>query len=161
VALPDCLLLPTPRQPSAEVRRGRAYRAFSWMFMVLLTVAIVLFVGSFLLPTRWFWPMWIAAGCVITLTAPLRTWGLRRGLLSYFVHGVAVEGTVAAVEPAGERAWRLHYRYAAPDGTAHEGEATVYDAPEAPLAAGDAVPVLHRPDDPADAVLPTLAGLLE
>lgn len=153
--LPDCLHLPPPRQPTAEVRNSAAYRAFSAIFIVLLTVAIVLFLAPFLLPTRWHWPLWIAAGAVILLTAPLRAWGLRRGLLSYYVHGLAAEGTVAAVEPAGEGAWRLRVRYAGV-----ERDFLVVDAPAAPLRAGDPVPVLHRPGDPQDAVLPTLAGLL-
>jgi hypothetical protein len=159
-AIPDCLRLPPPRQPTPEVRAGAAYRAFSAIFIVLLTVAIVLFLAPFLLPTRWHWPLWIAAGAVILLTAPLRAWGLRRGLLSYYVHGAAAEGTVSAVEPAGEGAWRLRVRYAAGAAGPVEREFLVFDAPAAPLRPGDAVPVLHRPGDPRDAVLPTLAGLL-
>ena len=155
MALPDPLLLPTPRQPTPEVRSGRAYRDFSGIFIVLLTVAIALFVAPFFLPTRFHWPLWIASGTVILLTAPLRAWGLHRGLLSYYVHGTAVEGSVLAVEPAGEGTWRLRVRYGA-----EEREFLVYDAPAAPLRPGDAVPVLHRADDPRDAVLPTLAGLL-
>lgn len=157
--LPSSLLLPPPRQPTPEVRNGRAYRAFSAIFIVLLTVAIALFLAPFLLPTRWHWPMWIAAGTVILLTAPLRAWGLRRGLLSYYVHGIAAEGTVAAVESAGDGAWRLRVRYEAGVGPV-EREFLVYDAPAAPLRPGDAVPVLHRAGDPRDAVLPTFAGLL-
>jgi hypothetical protein len=155
VPLPSSLLLPPPRQPTPEVRNGPAYRSFSAIFIVLLTVAIALFLAPFLLPTRWHWPMWIAAGTVILLTAPLRAWGLRRGLLSYYVHGLAVEGAVAAVEPAGEGSWRLRVRYAGV-----ERDFLVYDAPAAPLRPGDAVAVLHRAGDPMDAVLPTLAGLL-
>lgn len=156
MALPSPLLLPTPRQPTPEVRAGRAYRDFSGLFIVLLTVAIALFVAPFFSPTRLHWPLWIAASAVILLTAPLRAWGLHRGLLSYFVHGTAVEGTVTAVEAAGAGTWRLRVRY----GEGIEREFLVYDAPEAPLCPGDAVPVLHRPLDPRDAVLPTLAGLL-
>jgi len=158
--LPDCLRLPPPRQPTPGVRAGRAYRNFSGIFVALLTVAIVLFLAPFLLPPRWQWPLWIAAGAVITLTAPLRAWGLRRGLLSYFVHGTAVEGTVAAVEPAGAGTWRVLYRYdAGPAGTV-EAATLVYDAPEAPLRAGDPVAVLYRPGSPRDSVLPALAGIL-
>jgi hypothetical protein len=160
MALPDPLRLPTPRQPTPEVRAGRAYRDFSGLFIVLLTVAIVLFLAPFFLPTRFHWPLWIAAGSVILLTAPLRAWGLHRGLLSYFVHGTAVEGTVAAVEGAGAGTWRLRVRYDGGAGGAVEREFVVYDAPAAPLKPGDPVPVLHRPGDPRDAVLPTLAGLL-
>ena len=155
MALPDPLLLPTPRQPTPEVRAGRAYRDFSGIFIALLTVAILLFLAPFLLPTRFHWPLWIAAGAVILLTAPLRAWGLHRGLLSYYVHGTAVEGTVLAVEPEGMRTWLLRVRYGDV-----EREFLVYDAPAAPLRPGDPVPVLHRPLDPRDAVLPTLAGLL-
>ncbi len=160
MALPDCLLLPAPRQPSGEVRRGRAYRSFSAVFVVLLTVAIALFLAPFLLPPRWQWPLWIAAGAVILLTAPLRAWGIHRGLLSYFVHGTAAEGTVAAVEPAGAGTWRLRVRYGGEAGGTVERDFLVYDAPAAPLRPGDAVPVLFRPRDPRDAVLPTLAGIL-
>ena len=159
MALPDPLRLPAPRQPTPEVRAGPAYRAFSGVFIVLLTVAILLFLAPFALPTRWHWPLWIAAGSVILLTAPLRAWGLRRGLLSYFVHGTAAEGTVVAVDPAGAAAWSIRVRYDG-GGASVEREFRVLDAPEAPLRAGDAVPVLHRPGDPGDAVLPTLAGLL-
>jgi len=159
LALPDPLRLPPPRQPTPEVRAGAAYRAFSSIFIVLLTVAILLFLAPFALPVRWHWPLWIAAGSVILLTAPLRAWGLRRGLLSYFVHGIAVEGSVVGVAPAGPSAWTLRVRYEA-GGAAVEGEFRVVDAPEAPLREGDAVPVLHRPADPRDAVLPTFAGLL-
>ena len=158
--LPDPLRLPPPRQPTAEVRAGAAYRAFSAAFVVLLTVAILLFLAPFLGPSpRWHAPLWIAAGAVILLTAPLRAWGLRRGLLSYFVHGTAAEGTVTAVDPAGAGAWTVRVRY---DGGGRPVERAfrVVDAPEAPLKPGDAVPVLHRPGDPEDAVLPTLAGLL-
>ena len=127
---------------------------------MLLTAAILLFVAPFLgLHARWHWPLWIAAAAVILLTAPLRAWGLRRGLLSYYVHGTAAEGTVVAVEPAGPSAWDVRVRYAGPAGPV-ERPFRVLDAPAAPLRAGDAVPVLHRPGDPADAVLPTLAGIL-
>jgi len=158
--LPDCLLLLPPRQPTAEVRAGRAYRAFSGMFLVLLTVAIALFVASLLLPPRWQWPLWVAAAVVITLTAPLRAWGLRRGLLSYFVHGIAVEGTICAVDAAGERTWRVRYRYeAGPAGTV-EAETLVYDAAEAPFSAGDPVAVLFRKESPRDSVLPAWCGVL-
>jgi len=160
MALPDPLRLPPPRQPTPEVRAGRAYRDFSGLFIVLLTVAIALFVAPFLLPTRFHWPLWIAAGVVILLTAPLRAWGLHRGLLSYFVHGTAVEGTVLAVEASGGGTWRLRVRYDGGAAGPVEREFLVYDAPSAPLKTGDAVPVLHRPADPRDAVLPTLAGLL-
>jgi hypothetical protein len=159
MALPDPLRLPPPRQPTPEVRAGAAYRAFSSLFIVLLTVAILLFLAPFVLPTRWHWPLWIAAGSVILLTAPLRAWGLRRGLLSYFVHGIAVEGTVVAVEPAGPSSWTVRVRYGA-GGAPVERGFRVVDAPAAPLRPGDPVPVLHRPGDPADAVLPTLAGIL-
>ena len=153
--LPDCLRLPPPRQPTPEVRAGRAYRAFAAMFLVLLTVAIALFVASLVLPPRWQWPLWGAAAGVITLTAPLRAWGLRRGLLSYYVHGTAVEGTVTAVEPAGEGTWRVRYRFGD-----HEAEVRVLDAPEAPVRSGDSVAVLHRPSAPQDSILPALAGIL-
>lgn len=157
--LPDCLRLPTPRQPTPEVRSGRAYRDFSAVFIVLLTVAIVLFVLPFVLPPRWHWPLWIAAAGVIVLTAPLRARGIHRGLLSHYAHGTAVEGTVAAAEDAGGGTWRLRVRYDAPGGPV-ERDFLVYDAPEAPLRPGESVPVLHRPGNPKDAVLPTLAGLL-
>ena len=159
--LPEPLRLPVPRQPTPEVRRSRAYRAFSGWFIVLLTVAIALFVAPFLLPTRWHWPLWIAAGSVILLTAPLRAWGLHRGLLSYYVHGTAVEGTVSAVEPAGAGTWRVRFRFEAQGAGSVEAEALVYDAPSEPLHPGDAVPVLFRPGNPRDAVLPTLAGILD
>lgn len=158
--LPEPLRLPPPRQPTPEVRRGRAYRAFSAIFVVLLTVAIALFVAGLVLETRLHWPLWIASGVVILLTAPLRAWGLRRGLLSYYVHGTAAEGTVAAVEPAGEGTWRLTVRYEAGPGSAVEARTLVYDAPAAPLRPGDPVPVLFRPAAPLDFVLPTLAGIL-
>ena len=158
--LPEPLRLPPPRQPTAEVRAGTAYRAFSAAFIVLLTVAILLFLAPFAGPSpKWHAPLWIAAGGVILLTAPLRAWGLRRGLLSYYVHGTAVEGTVAAVEPAGDGAWSVRVKYDG-GGRAIERAFRVVDAPETPLKPGDSVPVLHRPDDPEDAVLPTLAGLL-
>ena len=160
MALPDPLLLPPPRQPTPEVRAGTAYRAFSATFVVLLTVAILLFLAPFLGPSpRWHAPLWIAAGAVILLTAPLRAWGLRRGLLSYFVHGIAVEGTVAAVDADGEGAWVVRVRYDG-EGLPVERPFRVVDAPAAPLRVGDRVPVLHRPGRPVDAVLPTLAGLL-
>ena len=131
------------------------------MFIVLLTLAIALFLAPFLLSTRWHWPLWIAAGGVILLTAPLRSWGLHRGLLSYYVHGTAVEGTVTAVEPGGEGTWRVKFRYEAGSAGSVEGEALVFDAPSSPLRHGDSVPVLFRPEDPRDAVLPTLAGILD
>jgi len=159
--LPEPLRLPTPRQPTPEVRRGRAYRAFSGWFIVLLTLAIGLFLAPFFLSTRWHWPLWIAAGSVILLTAPLRTWGLHRGLLSYYVHGTAVEGSVAAVEPAGAGTWRVRFRYEAGAAGSVEAETLVFDAPSAPLRPGDPVPVLFRPGNPRDAVLPTLAGILD
>ncbi|MCK6479967.1 MAG: DUF3592 domain-containing protein [Planctomycetaceae bacterium] len=142
------------------MRAGRAYRQFSGIFVVLLTVAIGLFVVSLLAHPRYHWPLWIAAAAVISLTAPLRTWGLRRGLLSYYVHGAAVEGTVTAVEPAGEGTWRVRYRFEAGGAGIVEAETLVYDAPRAPLAVGEAVPVLHRPGNPRDSVLPVLAGIL-
>lgn len=142
------------------MRAGRAYRAFSGVFIVLLTVAIVLFVLPFLLPPRWHWPLWLAAGGVILLTAPLRAWGLHRGLLSYYVHGTAVMGSVAAVEPAGPGTWRVRYRFEAGGAGTVEAEALVFDAPSAPLRPGDPVAVLHRPGDPGDSVLPELAGIL-
>jgi hypothetical protein len=155
VALPDPLRLPPPRQPTSEVRAGTAYRAFSAVFVMLLTVAILLFLAPFCGLSRWQWHLWAAAAGVILLTAPLRAWGLSRGLLSYYVHGVAVEGTVSAVEPDGPAAWSVRVRYGGV-----ERDFRVVDAPEAPLRAGDVVPVLHRAGDPRDAVLPTLAGIL-
>lgn len=157
--LPDPLRLPTPRQPTSEVRAGTAYRAFSAVFVVLLTVAILLFLAPFCGLSRWQWHLWAAAAGVILLTAPLRAWGLRKGLLSYYVHGIAAEGTVAAVEAAGPSAWNVRVRYDG-GGAAVERDFRVVDAPQAPLRPGDTVPVLHRPDDPRDAVLPTLAGIL-
>ena len=120
----------------------------------------MLFVASFLAPRAWFWGMWAAAAGVIALTVPIRAWGIHRGLLSYFVHGTAVEGTVAAVEPAGQDAWTIRVRYEAAGAGPLEREFVVYDSPAPPLRPGDPVPVLHRPADPADAVLPTLAGIL-
>ena len=159
--LPEPLRLPPPRQPTPEVRAGRAYRAFSAPFVVCLTVAIALFVASFLVPRAWFWTMWASSAGVIALTVPIRAWGLRRGLLSYFVHGVAVEGTVAAVEAAGAATWRVRVRYGGTGDAGVERDFLVYDSPAAPLLPGEAVPVLHRSADPRDAVLPTLAGILE
>lgn len=141
------------------MRAGRAYLAFSAIFVVCLTVAIALFVASFLLPRSWFWTMWAAAAGVIALTVPLRAWGLRRGLLSYYVHGIAAEGGVTAAEPAGEGTWRIRVRYPGDGGAAIEREFLVRDAAIAPLRAGDTVPVLFRPGNPQDAVLPTLAGI--
>lgn len=149
-----------PRQPTPEVRAGRAYRDFSGLFIVLLTVAIGLFTASLFLHPKYHWPLWIAAAVVITLTAPLRAWGLRRGLLSYFVHGTAVEGTVTAVEPAGQATWRVCYRFESPGAGPVESETMVYDAPAPPLSAGQSVAVLHRAGDPGDSVLPELAGIL-
>lgn len=149
-----------PRQPTPEVRGGKAYRDFSGLFIALLTLAIALFTASLFLHPRYHWPLWVAAGVVITLTAPLRAWGLRRGLLSYYVHGTAVEGTVTAVEPAGAGTWRVRYRFDVPALGPVESETTVYDAPEAPLVVGHAVAVLHRAGDPRDSVLPELAGIL-
>jgi hypothetical protein len=162
VALPEALRLPTPRQPTPEVRAGRAYRSFGFAFMVLLTVAIVLFVISVApgVPPRWHWPLWIASSIVISLTAPLRAWGLRRGVLSYFVHGTAAEGAVVAVEPAGPGAHRVRFRFPGPGGAPVEAEAVLHDCAEAPLRPGDPVAVLHREDDPADAVLAEWCGIL-
>ncbi len=142
------------------MRAGRAYRDFSGLFIVLLTLAIGLFTASLFLHPRYHWPLWIAAAVVITLTAPLRAWGLRRGLLSYFVHGTAVEGTVTAVEPAAPGTWRVHYRFESATNGPMEAKTMVYDAPEAPLAIGQIVVVLHRPGNPGDSVLPQLAGIL-
>jgi hypothetical protein len=161
MALPDSLKLKTPRQPSPAVRNSPAFKSFAGIFIVLLTVAIVLFVAPFVpgVPTGWHWPLWIAAALVITATAPLRAWGLQRGLLSYYVHGSAVEGEVTAVERSGDRTHTIRYRYGA-GGRSVDAEAVVYDSPKAPVDVGDTVPVLHREDDPSDSVLPTLAGLL-
>ena len=161
MALPDCLRLPAPRQPGGEVRAGRAYRSFAAGFIVLLTVAIALFVAPFLpgVPTRWHWPLWVAAAGTIVLTAPLRSWGLHRGLLSYYVHGTAVEGRVVSVEPVAGTTYRVTYRHPG-TGTEIEARCTVYDSPRPPLAAGDPVAVLFRPSDPSDSILPALSGIL-
>ncbi len=104
--------------------------------------------------------MWAAAAGVIALTVPIRAWGLHRGLLSYYVHGTAAEGSVAAVEPGGPGTWRIRVRYEGGEAGTVEREFLVYDAPAAPLRAGETVAVLHRPADPRDAVLPTLSGIL-
>jgi hypothetical protein len=160
MALPDCLLLPVPRQPGAEVRAGRAYRDLSGAFMFLLTLAIALFLAPFLFSQRLQWPLWIASGISITAIVPLRAWGIHRGRLSYFVHGTAVEGRVVAVEPAGEATWRVRYEYDAGAAGNISAETTVYDAPAAPLRPGDPVAVLYRPESPRDSLLPALAGIL-
>jgi hypothetical protein len=143
------------------VRAGRAYREFSGLFIVLLTLAIALFTASLFLHPRYHWPLWIAAAVVITLTAPLRAWGLRRGLLSYFVHGTAAEGIVTSVEAAGPATWRIGFRFEASGAGPIEAGTTLYDAPEAPLEAGQSVAVLHRPGNPKDCILPELAGILQ
>jgi hypothetical protein len=160
MALPDALRLPVPRQPTPEVRAGPAYRGYAGVFIVCLTVAIALFVAPFFLATRWHWPLWALSGAVILATAPYRSWAIRWGLLSYYIHGTAVEGVVIATEPAGEHIWTLRYRYPAPDGTEVEAETVVFDSPREPLAPGTKVAVLHREDNPKDSILPTLAGLL-
>lgn len=160
MALPDSLRVPVPRQPSVEVRNAPAYRAYAGVFMTCLTVAIAFFVAPFFLASRWHWPLWTCAGVVILATAPYRSWAIRRGLLSYYIHGTAVEGEITAVESVGEHIWTLHYRYPAPDGSPVEAQTLVYDSPRAPLPPGAPVAVLHREDDPKDSVLPTLAGLL-
>ena len=158
--LPDCLLLPTPRQPTAEIRAGRAYRDLSGAFMALLTIAIVLFVAPFVLWPRQQWPLWIASGIAITAIVPLRSWGIHRGRLSFFVHGTAVEGTVLAVEPAGADTWRVGYEYAAGAAGPMAGTTLVYDAPTAPLRPGESIAVLYRPGSPHESLLPALAGIL-
>jgi hypothetical protein len=160
--LPEPLRLPTPRQPTPEIRAGRAYRSFGFAFVVLLTVAIVLFVISVApgVPPRWHWPLWIASSVVISLTAPLRAWGLRKGVLSYYVHGTAAEGRVLSVDPAGDGSWRVRFRFPAPGGAETEADAVLHDSPAAPLRPSDPVAVLHRADDPADAVLAEWCGIL-
>ncbi len=162
MALPGPLLLPPPRQPTPEVRAGRAYRVLSGWFMACLTIGIAFFLAPFLpgVPTRLHWPLWALAGAAILAIPPLRTFGIHRGLLSYYVHGHAVEGTVVSVEPAGPETFRIVVRFAAGSATPLERPFTVYDAAEPPLRPGDSVPVLFRPADPGDAVLPTLAGIL-
>ncbi len=158
--LPDALRLPVPRQPTPEVRNAPAYRAYAGVFITCLTVAIVLFLMPFFLAARWHWPLWIASGSVILATAPFRSWAIRRGVLSYYIHGTAVMGAVVSVERAGEETWVLRYRFPAPDGSPVDAETVVYDAPAAPVSPGAPVPVLHRADDPRDSILPVLAGLL-
>ena len=46
--LPDALQLKTPRQPTPAVRNSSAYKSFAGIFIVLLTVAIVLFIAPFI-----------------------------------------------------------------------------------------------------------------